>query len=405
MKRGNYTLLVWVLFAIITLVSIYGAIQDVSSLPANAGLLNVLESIVWALGPIVFALLATLIVSQRPGNVIGWLMMMPSSVYVVGFFTSNYLEQFSAPPAEPTFLFYMVALLNDILWLALIFPLLFTMLLFPDGRPPSPRWRWILVAGLGMCAFLILFGLALPSFTLAQNSDWGVITNPIGFLPAGIEFPDTAWFAGLIIMTLLCVAAPFVRFRRAAGVEREQIKWLFYASGLFVLTYIPNGFISDENGDFLVRWVGLMFVLGIMAFPVAIAIAILRYRLYDIDVIIRKTLLYGALTGLLLLVYFGGVVIFQALFESITGQRSPVAIVISTLLIAALFTPLRRRLQQAIDRRFFRQKYDAQLVLTQFAQTARDEVDLESLTDELARVTRETVQPESITIWLKSEHS
>jgi hypothetical protein len=274
------------------------------------------------------------------------------------------------------------------------------MLLFPDGRLPSPRWRWIIIAGLGMCAFLILFGLSSPTLSLVENSDW-VVTNPIGFLPAGIEFPETPWFAGLIIMTLLCVAAPFVRYRRAAGVERKQIKWLFYACGLFALAYVPGFVFTDETDTLLGNIWGMLFVLAIMAVPAAIAIAILRYRLYDIDLIIRKTLLYGALTGLLAIVYFGGVVIFQALFEAITGQRSPVAIVISTLLIAALFTPLRRRLQRSIDRRFFRQKYDAQRVLAQFAQSARDEVDLESLTLELVRVTRETVQPETITIWLK----
>ena len=396
----KYSFLVWVIFLIITLVAIVGIVQDLSSLPAGSTLLNILETLLWGLLPVEFALLGALIVSQRPGNVIGWLMLLPSSVVVVGVFTSKYLGQFSVPPAEPTLLFYLVALMNDILWLALIFPLLFTMLLFPDGRPPSPRWRWILVAGLGMCAFLILFGLASPTFTLAQNSDW-VLENPVGFLPAGIDFPDTAWFAGLIIMTLLCVAAPIVRYRRSAGVEREQIKWLFYAAGLFALTYIPSFFVTDEQGDFFVSWVGQLFILGIMAIPAAIAIAILRYRLYDIDVIIRKTLLYGLLTGLLAIVYFGGVLLLQTLFESITGQRSPVAIVISTLLIAALVGPLRRRLQRIIDRRFFRQKYDAQQVLAQFAQTARDEVDLESLTAELARVTRETVQPESVTIWLK----
>jgi hypothetical protein len=148
-----------------------------------------------------------------------------------------------------------------------------------------------------------------------------------------------------------------------------------------------------------------VFNLAVMAIPAAIAIAILRYRLYDIDVIIRKTLLYGALTGLLALVYFGSVVLLQGLFEALTGQSSPIVIVISTLLIAALFIPLRRRLQRAIDRRFFRQKYDAQQVLAQFAKTARDEVELEALTAELARVTRETVQPESLTIWLREPRS
>jgi hypothetical protein len=249
---------------------------------------------------------------------------------------------------------------------------------------------------------LILFGLSSPTFTLPDNSDWAV-ANPIGFLPEGTEFPMTPWLIGLTVMTLLCAAAPFVRYRRAAGVEREQIKWLFYACGLFALVYVPFGIDLGGTNTYLESISGVLFVLAMMAIPAAIAIAITRYRLYDIDVIIRKTLVYGVLTGLLALVYLGTVVLLQSVFEAISGQQSAISIVISTLIIAALFTPLRRRVQSGIDRRFFRQKYDAERVLAEFAQTARDEVELETLTAEVARVAQETVQPESISIWLRDD--
>jgi hypothetical protein len=295
----------------------------------------------------------------------------------------------------------LAVIFAELSWLVLIYPLLFTMLLFPDGRPPSPRWRWLIWAGLGMCAFLILFALFSPFLILTEIEGWMVV-NPIGILPDDVEFPMLPWSVALAALTVLSAAAPFVRYRRSAGVEWEQIKWLFYACGLFVLIYVPAfGLVDPAEETPLAKAWELLFVPALMAIPAAIAIAITRYRLYDIDVIIRKTLVYGALTGSLAFVYLGSVVLLQTLFESITGQRSPIVIVISTLMIAALFAPMRRRVQAVINRRFFRQKYDAQLVLAQFAETARDEVELETLTAELARVARETVQPESVSIWLK----
>ena len=200
-------------------------------------------------------------------------------------------------------------------------------------------------------------------------------------------------FIPFLITLVLALLSLALRFHRAAGVERQQIKWLLYVAALFLTAQLAISFGA----------IGEQFTsLVALGFPIAIGIAVLRYRLFDIDVIIRKTLVYTALTALLALVYFGSVVLLQRLFGAVTGiGQSPLAVVVSTLVIAALFTPLRRRIQDVIDRRFFRKKYDAQRILAQFALTARDETDLDALTAELVRVVQETLQPEGVSVWLR----
>jgi hypothetical protein len=201
----------------------------------------------------------------------------------------------------------------------------------------------------------------------------------------------------------------------SSAVERQQTKWIILAIVMIVLSIMAwvlvfGGALAIPAGRprLLANLGGTIFIdfFALLLLPVAITIAILRYNLWGIDVIIRKTLVYAALTALLALVYFGSVVLLQRLFGSLTGvAQSPLAVVVSTLAIAALFTPLRRRIQDTIDRRFFRKKYNAQQVLAAFSVTARDETDLDSLTAELARVVQETLQPERVSVWLKERHS
>jgi hypothetical protein len=197
-----------------------------------------------------------------------------------------------------------------------------------------------------------------------------------------------------------------MRLRRAVGVERQQLKWFAYAAAMFalgvVLIVIP---IAIDTPSWY-EWVGTaIFTAAGAAITISIGIAILRYRLYEIDIIINRTLVYGALTAMLAVIYFGGVTTTQAIFRALTGQEEQpqLAIVVSTLVIAALFNPLRRRIQGFIDRRFYRRKYDAAKTLEAFSAKLREETDLDALSDDLMGVVRETMQPAHASLWLRPE--
>jgi uncharacterized membrane protein YhdT len=196
-----------------------------------------------------------------------------------------------------------------------------------------------------------------------------------------------------------------MRLSRAAGVERQQLKWFAYAAVASViattLAYLIPGVIDTPL--WFERAGVALNVATIPAIPVAIGIAILRYRLYDIDLLINRTLVYGSLTATLVAIYFGGIVVLQRVFVALTGERSTLAVVASTLAIAALFNPLRRRVQGFVDRRFYRSKYDAAKTLEALSAKVRDETNLAALSDDLVGVVRETMQPAHVSLWLRSE--
>jgi hypothetical protein len=204
----------------------------------------------------------------------------------------------------------------------------------------------------------------------------------------------------------MAVLSLFARLRRAEGVERQQLKWFAYAAAIFasgiVLIVIP---LAVDVPFWDVRAASAVFALAGTAVPIAIGIAILRYRLFDIDLLINRTLVYGLLTAILAALYLGGVVVLQALVRTISGQESQLAVVASTLAIAALFSPLRRRVQALVDRRFYRRKYDVAKALDAFSAKLRDETDLDALRDEVMDVVRDTIQPASVGLWLRSSRS
>jgi hypothetical protein len=196
--------------------------------------------------------------------------------------------------------------------------------------------------------------------------------------------------------------------RNARGVERQQIKWLLYVGPLFFIAAgLHIGFyyfwLTERSWGLWASY--LLVIVGGLSGPIAIGIAILRYRLYEIDTLINRTLVYGSLTAALVALYFGGIVVFQRIFVLLTGQQSTLAVVASTLLIAALFTPLRRRIQSFIDRRFYRRKYDARKTLEGFSAKLRNETDLDALSEDLVGVVRETMQPAHVSLWLKPERA
>src|SRR5919107_567487 len=305
-----------------------------------------------------------IISSRLPGNAVGWIFLaiglLLGLLFAVGAYADLAIDMgYDSLPGG-----WIAAWIGTWIFIPAAFGLpMFLLLLFPDGRFISKRWRlvgWIL-------GILVVFAaatdaLALPAFALA-------------------------------------VAGLAVRLRRSRGVERQQLKWFTYCAALVGAGFGAGVFVSGPVG-------GLAFLVGLLALaglPVAAGIAILRYRLYDIDVIVNRTLVYGSLTVSMAALYIASVVSLQYVFRILTGGGSQLAIVASTLVIAALFNSLRRRIQSFIDRRFYRKKYDARKTLEEFSAKLRDETDLATLSEELVGVVQETMQPRHASLWLRTE--
>lgn len=356
-----------------------------------------------------FAVVGALIVSRHPRHPVGWVWLLISISFGMDHFTWGYAYYGSiahpgslpAPEVAIVWQYWHGRGTFGFLGMTLL------LLLFPTGRPLSPRWNvlaWIAT------------GRAVVDIPVS-----GLAPNPIGYFP----FPTDLIAVGdplrsalgplnplLAIVGLFCLlAAAFsllLRLIRARGVERQQIKWFVYAAAFlppaFLLIFV--GGAQQTQGVNSTMQVGAFFgVTASIGMAVASALAIFRYRLWDIDIIIRRTLVYGLLTTTLALIYFLSIVLLQRIFQSSTGQQSPLSVVLSTLAIAALFTPLRRRIQDFIDRLFYRRKYDAERTLARFAAVAREKIDLSDLTVELLTSVHETVHPEHISLWVKKRGS
>jgi hypothetical protein len=347
-----------------------------------------------------FSVVGALVVSHRPENLVGWIFCAAAlfqALSLVGVEYATY-ARVTRPGSLP--FGASVSWLAEWIWApGLVLILVFLPLLFPDGRPPSRRW-WP-VAWLGGLSIVII---SAPIWLLVWSrrgrellEDGGIAQGVPGWLLALLR----VGFPLMLLAGLLAVLSLFLRFRRARGDERQQIKWFAFAAALTLTWIFVGELLLDAQGGVFGVVGALLGLVVVSSIPIATGIAIFRYRLYDIDRIVNRALVYGALSVALVLVYLGGVISLQYAFRTFAGGESQLAVVASTLAIAALFNPLRRRIQTAVDRRFYRSKYDARKTLAAFSSRLRDETDLDALGGELESVVRETVQPARVALWLR----
>jgi hypothetical protein len=347
-----------------------------------------------------FSMIGAIIASRLSANPVGWLFCAAGCTIAVECLSAEYAiyALLARPDSLP--LGEALAWLAFWAWIPSIGCIVLSLLLFPNGELPSSRWKWLA----WLTVLLTIAGAVWVALSPGAIVNLGSIPNPLGIegLPNGYKAVST------IMSALVLVAAVSIlglRLLRTRGIEHQQIKWpAFVAVVAAVGSILYDTAISEAIGLRWLEWAGYaVVVVALVSFPISIGIAIVRYRLYEIDTLINRTLVYGVLTAISAAVYFGAVVLLQRVFVVLTGERSTLAIVASTLLIAALFNPLRRRIQSFIDRRFYRRKYDAAKTLETLSAKLRDETDLDALSDDLTSVVRETMQPAHVSLWLRPD--
>ena len=358
----------------------------------------------FALVMLSFPVVGALVAARQPGNAVGWVMLAVGVVAVLGDLPVGYAQYALdiRPGSLPRPDFALA--LGAPMWVPLIGLMgTFVILLFPDGRLPSRRWRpWAWFCALGMILSFIGILLTPDSFT---DVGYPGIRNPLGI----VALPEAALVIifSIPIGILGCAAALIQRFRRSHGQDRLQLKWLAAGAGATATVYLAAMVATltldapwDGRGPLWLTTLQDVAAFSFVLIPVAVGIAILKYRLYDIDLIINRTLVYGALTATLTAAYLLAVTILQGLLSPVAG-RSQLAVAGSTLAVAALFRPGRARIQGFIDRRFYRRKYDAARTLETFSASLRDVVDLDALTGELAVLIGDVMQPAHVSVWLR----
>ena len=337
------------------------------------------------------AVVGLLVAWHQPGNRIGWLLLASALAYPLGLSAANYSKFYlSLGPGWRAA--GQLAFLLEPLWITPVAILPLIILLFPDGRLPSPRWRWLAWAGLASAAVVVLVGDIETAGAIA--------THRFRVTPGG-TLARQPWLPGWVnvvvpVLVLVTLAALWLAaigwqvasWRRSAGERRQQLKWLMSGGVVFGATVVPSLVATSALWE--------VAALGFAAIPASIGVAILKYRLYDIDRIISRTLAYTLVTGLLVGVYAGLVL----LATEVLRFSSPVAVAAATLAAAALFSPLRRRVQRGVDRRFNRARYDADRMVAAFAGRLKDAVDLDAVRADLAGVVQGALEPAQLSVWL-----
>jgi hypothetical protein len=357
---------------------------------------------------LVFSLVGALIASRRPRNPIGWICLADGLLWMLTGVIEYYSVYGLAKPGSVPFA-VEVAGIGEFMWVPCVGLLgTYLLLLFPNGRLPSRRWRPLAWLSGAVLVVLIVSIMLSPS-----QLDPPGLRNPFGL--EGQSWTAAATYAVLPLLPLCILASALslvLRYRRSGGEERQQIKWIAFAASLVALMYLITMVASLTHPSEAwttagsVLWLNLLTYAVLLSFttiPVAVGFAVMRYRLYDIDLLINRTLVYGSLTISLVAVYLGGVVVLQRLFTPFMGESNGLATVASTLAIAALFNPLRRRLQSFTDRRFYRRKYDATKTLEAFGSRLREETDLDALSNDVVGVVSTTMQPAHVSLWLRPD--
>lgn len=389
---GRRWLWIWLAFVAVVSVAIFllGGYQ-------TQGFSRAVSAAAWLVLPVVYTGLGVVIATRDQGNRIAWILLI---VGVAALVDAAVQPLVVAAPRSPTFIDYLALFLSNSTWVFIFIPMFLLLYLFPTGQFLSRRWRWAGWLAGAMVIGLFVLGAFIETWS-APSDEW-TIANPIGFMP------DSLWSGtfnlvrglGLIALPVGGVAALVVRFRRSAMVERAQIKWMLYAGMLFAVAYVASVIATEVlTADFGDLVIGNLFALSLVLLPLSITAAITRYHLFDIDRIISRTLAYTLVVALLAALYFGAITLVTELLPT----QNALAVAGSTLVVAAAFNPLRRRIQRWVDSRFNRAAYQAEVISDQFASDLRQSLRTDELAELWISTVVECLQPTAAGLWLPGQ--